>query len=422
MDRNRTAMLGGLACLLLALAPAPAPAQELLEFRDTPVAGADGDFMQVRHLYLRGDNFAIGRRLAELARRELGVEAPSATDSHRVRAQRAYLARNYPIHVERMRGAAAAFGLPPDDPTRDFSSLPYHTGLPGCSVVYYPPGSTLTGHGVLSRNFDFGIGTLLPTPEGAVPLPPVASRPFVIEVHPDQGYPALYLCLFDLLSGALDGVNSEGLVVAVLADDETPKLHGVEPTLAPAVGLNEVQILRFLLDTCANADEARQALLGVKHYYGVARCHYLVADRAGQSFVWEYSASGNRQYILEGKGKPQVATNFMLYRHPDASRLPREGPPSMYWRYRELLERAEAREKHSRQEMKENNLCVAVLGETLARPPHMHRTLWHALYDAQERSLAINFYLGEEPDPERPGRLRTRQSGYLDFRLSRPGP
>ena len=44
-----------------------------LSFRETLVAGTAQDFMQVRHLVLRGSNRAIGAKLAELARTRHGV-------------------------------------------------------------------------------------------------------------------------------------------------------------------------------------------------------------------------------------------------------------------------------------------------------------------------------------------------------------
>jgi penicillin V acylase-like amidase (Ntn superfamily) len=52
--------------------------------------------------------------------------------------------------------------------------------------------------------------------------------------------------------------------------------------------------MRWLLDTCDSADQARQALLAVKQYYFMAPCHYIVADRAGDSFVYENSTGTRR--------------------------------------------------------------------------------------------------------------------------------
>jgi len=82
-------------------------------------------------------------------------------------------------------------------------------------------------------------------------------------------------------------------VVSVLTDEESLQALGPnwEPHLGPmqVTGLHELAVMRLLLDTCATAPEAAQALLAVKQYYRFVPCRYLVADSAGQSFV--YSAS-----------------------------------------------------------------------------------------------------------------------------------
>ncbi len=57
----------------------------------------------------------------------------------------------------------------------------------------------------------------------------------------------------------------------------------------PRVGLAEQQVVRYLLDTCASAEEAKEALLLAKHYYFFTPCHFMVADRSGAAFVWEHS-------------------------------------------------------------------------------------------------------------------------------------
>ncbi len=69
------------------------------------------------------------------------------------------------------------------------------------SVVYYPPSTTWTGRGMLSRNNDFMTGTFhnmldLPAAPGVKAM---IAEPYMMEVHPDEGYPSLYLCTFDLL-------------------------------------------------------------------------------------------------------------------------------------------------------------------------------------------------------------------------------
>src|SRR5206468_9224031 len=106
---------------------------------------------------------------------------------------------------------------------------------------------TATGTGVVSRNYDFTTGTL----EGKRPAKgelAATARPYVVEIYPDRGYASLAVYSYDLLSGVLDGVNSEGLTVALLADDETVEKYSMEPAGFDAAGLGEVQTLRMLLD------------------------------------------------------------------------------------------------------------------------------------------------------------------------------
>ena len=94
----------------------------------------------------------------------------------------------------------------------------------------------------------------------------------------------------------LDGINSEGLTVALLGDDETVEKYSREPAGLDAAGLGELQMPRLLLDTCATAEEAKEALLMTKKSYSFNPVHYLVADRHGKGFVWEYSQHRNREY------------------------------------------------------------------------------------------------------------------------------
>lgn len=190
------------------------------------------EFMTVRHLTVRGTNFEIGRRLGELAIQRYGTSpADYLSDPVYARARRAYFQRNYPIHWERVRGVAAALGLDPNDEHYDLTGLRYHLGTPsqslGCSVVYYPPSTTASGSGYLSRNYDFSTGTIadllrLPLPpEIKKQMSPVMSEPYIMEWYPeDGGYSSLAIHAFELLSGSLDGLNSEGLVVSIMADEE----------------------------------------------------------------------------------------------------------------------------------------------------------------------------------------------------------
>lgn len=400
---------------LASILAAPPP----LEFRETVVAGGGpGDFMEVRHLSLRGSSSDIGRKLAEFARERFGAKPAPSRDPLVVRAQRAFLAKNWPAQLERMRGVAAFHGGRLEDDAIDYGSLDFLLGsAPGCSVVHYPPGRTKAGTGVVSRNYDFTTGTIA----GAAPgpgSPACTSRPIVLETRPDGGHATLAIVAYDLLGSAIDGINSEGLTVALLADDEIVERFPTEPTRGSAVGVGEIQVPRFLLETCANAEEAKAALLSTRQYYSFIPCHYLVADRHGNAFVFEWSAGRNVAHFIDGRGEALITTNFMRHLHPDAAALPREeNPEGSFARYATLAACA-AEGPLSIDEIKAANARVFARALTRgARPPA--RTLWHALYVPEKRSLEVDFYLGEGGTEAPDGGAIGRRSGYKTFTLAK---
>ena len=389
-----------------------------LEFAEKVIAGGPKDFMEVRHLTLRGSNFEIGRKLAEIAKEGLGVRPEPSDDKLRTRAQREYFQRNYPIHFERMRGAAAAFGLDIKDDAHNVSSLTYGLTLPGCSVVYYPPGVTADGAAVLSRNYDFTTGTIM----GRIPAPkeaPCTSRPYIVEMYPDQGYASLAVVAYDLLGSVLDGINSEGLTVALLADDELQDLGKADPARGTQAGLEVIQVTRLLLDTCANVDEAKAALMSSRLYYSIIPCHYIVADRHGKSFIWENAPTMHYGHIVDGGGAPLMTTNFMHYLHPEARDPAKAKEPFRTCnRYEALRQRiASASGKFTVDGVKANNAAVMMVGPAPAAPRAANRTLWHSLYFPEQRRMEIDFYLGETPGASPNDAPIIRRSGYLGFKL-----
>lgn len=363
-----------------------------------------------------------------------------------VRSRRDFVQSAYPIQWERMKGVADAFGLAPDDDRYDFSFMDYLTDLPmppfGCSAAYYPPATTAAGVGYLSRNFDFSIDSMaemfgLPMPpEVKQQLRPVMSEPYVMEWYPqDGGYASLAIHSFDTLAGTLDGINAAGLVVSILADNEATSELGprLEPQPGPqqAVGLHELGVMRLLLDTCATAGEAEEALLTVKQYYRFVLCHYIVADKAGRSFIYENSTGRNVQHVIEGTGQPQMVTNFQLYKHPTPESMP-NGHLTLeneaFWRYRRLLAQVAGHQGgFTKEEIEANNAAVEMLkvAEAMSADPTQrdaavaarNRTVWHSLYDQRAGTVEVSFYLGEEGWAD--GTRRERRSEYLTFALHR---
>jgi hypothetical protein len=354
------------------------------------IAGGPDDDLEVHHLVLTGTNREIGAHLATMALDRHRVVPATGGDPLVTRARRRWYRREWPAHHERMRGVADVHRLAIDDDSVELGLLAYLGAAPSCSVAWLPPSTVAGGHATLSRNFDFPTGTLTEILGGeAQPGElPMTARPYVVETHPTDGGPAcLFVCAYELLGGCIDGVNDEGLVVALLADDEST---GADPTLAPAVGLNEIQLLRFLLETCATTGEAREALLSAKQHWMFLPCHYLVADASGDSFVWERTA--NREHLVEGRGEVQVVTNHLLHGRPTPDDLPAgDGPSATYARARRLTAAVAGRSGPlSADQIKAAHACV-----DRTEPGVPVRTLWHGLYDAAARSLEVSFRLGE---------------------------
>jgi Acyl-coenzyme A:6-aminopenicillanic acid acyl-transferase len=370
---------------------------------DTILAGGPADFSEPRRLVLSGSHQEIGRHLASIAAERYGWLASPVHDPARVRARKAWFAEHWPAHAARMRGAALACGLAYEDDTFDLGEVPYLMSLGACSASWHPPKHTSDGQGRLSRNYDFSTGTLgefiaafeangasmSPAPLRAPGQLPMTARPYVIESYPDSGYATLQVRSYDLLGGCLDGINSAGLAVALLADLDAA---GKTPTMALQAGINELEVPCYLLETCANVDEALERLAGLEHYAATLPCHYVIADRTGASFVWEpFTAKGAR--TVSGGGKPQVVTNHELTRFPSVVDLPDEaGDGLTYQRMRALTERIGDRVLTT----VEIADAAAAVRFPVTQEGREVRTLWNSQYDVDALTLDITFYLGDE--------------------------
>ena len=362
------------------------------------IAGGSADFMTVSHVTASGSQAEIGRALAERAR---GVYdwTPVPADPVKARARRAWFARHWPQHLARMQGAAEALGVDLEADTVHLDGL---TGVPNgsaCSASYYPPAATADGHAVLGRNYDFfttsatALFALIsgePAPEGDEP--PMASRPHVLTSVPDDG-PATTLLTMSELDGCMEGVNEHGLAVALLIADAENVSAPVDA--GPQVGLSSVQLPRFLLDTCATAAEALDALLGAKQYDLGTPLHYLVADRSGDAFVWERGPGGD-EHAVRIDGAALCVTNHLVHRHPDPADLPADNAETMlsYQRYRTLAGRADGGGL-SADAMRAALDAVRFEADTYRDYPV--RTLWRTVFDLERATMATRFYLGDEP-------------------------
>jgi hypothetical protein len=418
--RARAIPIFGLVVLLSVVGSLSTAAENKVVQEDRVIAGGPDKSLEVRHLVLKGTNEQIGKALAEIAKERYGTRLDRAQDPVQARALRKFLQQNDPILLERMRGVAAAYGKSIDDDDWDFSALGFIDLKAGCSIAHLPPSSTANGKSVVSRDYDFTTGDLSYRPLTPGKLHPTA-RPYLLELHPDRGYASIAMVAYDFLSGVLDGINSEGLTVT-LALDATIYDNGMEPTKAPAVGLGELQTLRLLLDTCANVEEAKQTLMATKQYYQYVPVHYLIADRNGNAFVWEYSKVHNKEYIIESPGEPLVMTNFTLHEQLEDGKPPspeKARPVCKRYAYlREKLATANLDDKVIRDFHK---VCDAQASQLVDSTRAPERTFWHAFYYPEDRRVRVSYYLGEEPYADHPRLVKTIRSDYVEFKLEPSG-
>ncbi|MHA2364855.1 MAG: carcinine hydrolase/isopenicillin-N N-acyltransferase family protein [Candidatus Hodarchaeales archaeon] len=417
-----------------------------MKYKEKIILTNEQSFMTVRHIIMKGTNFEIGKQLANLAiqNHEFNSEIIKSDNPVLTKAQHKYLEKNYPIHLDRARGVAQSLNLDFEIDQYDFTSLPYNQYFPlnvaiGCSSIFLPPSTTSSGHGYLSRNFDFPkansfdlLGVSIPSNTQQT-IQPLLGDPYVVEMYPEEeGYASLYLSSFDLLSGVLDGINSEGLIVCVNGDEIAMSQQQGNPEINPnGIGLHELHGMRLLLDTCATVEEAKKTLLINKHYYSFMPCHYIIADRFGKSFVYEHTHGRNNEYLFDNKNEPQVITNHPLYLYPSMDHFPEklgilEAGTSSFLRYKKVIESIETGTNLRTDEFLKNT-CNSVSTSKVAEwipasyrqevvnTPGFSRTLWHSLYNTDARSLEIKFYLNDEEKDN--GNYIECYSDYFQFNL-----
>lgn len=382
-------------------------------FKEKVIAGGDReDGMVVRHCVFHGSQYDIGRQLAQLAVERYNYTAKPSPDKLMTSVNRDYLEQTWPSHYMRMCGVADVLGLDINDDNYEYSELYYSPGSPspGCSNIYYP--KTEHGHAVLSRNYDFSTG-----------VDPISTKePYLMEVYPDEGYSYLCMSTYDLLGAASDGVNSEGLSVALLADVETG-LSVVDPehsggvydyegtfdTGRGAVGVTEMQVARYILETCKDANEAKRALLTLLSHYKVIPLHYIVGDRHGNGFVFEGAMQGHLPRFIDCNNAPLPCTNHPVREHQTVDHeIVRESVDRLT-----LLREKIGNNKQpiSLDFIREVSLSVAAVtpagvGQYAGDVPS--RTLWHGYYDLEELTLTINYYLYDTGPAESPEIHRTQ--------------
>jgi hypothetical protein len=286
-----------------------------------------------------------------------------------------------------MSGFAAAYGKSLSDYNYDFSFFGQTVNETACSAVYYPPGITSTGRGYISRNLDFSIPKNFMKEKPIFPF----KHTYIVEMYPEACYPSISLFCFEVFGLALEGINSEGLSVIHLADADTRIDHESLSTQKTKKGFNEFLPVQYLLDTCSTAKEAVKALEQMEHYHVTIPVHLLIADKHGNSFVFEYSSDGFQKVFIQGSPNlPLKVTNFQLNRLSDkglTKKMESRSTENGFDRYQVLEKRIDQMQFPITEKLiKETNTAVYVHAESGDK---IERTLFHCIYDTSLCSVKI---------------------------------
>jgi len=368
------------------------------------IPDAPENFQQTRHLVLRGSNRDIGRTLAEIARRDLGVDKLAKyADSIYGEARRTYLKDNFAALYERSLGVADAFGLAEDDTRFDTTTLPYDLGSLACSSVCFPPNTTANGHTLVSRNMEwYTVSAVeLLTGKKAPQAPVMGKHGFIAEFYPDQDCASMQTTFMELLNFPMDGINEHGLSATALVDQQgrgqpIPGVGGHD------AGLSTMHVISLLMTQCKTVREAKLMILRQRIFFPVEALHWVISDPTGASTIFEAdSRTGEYVFVDGNEGKPQVCTNHALHVYPTPASFPQTDPKANYNtfnRFRTLQDAVD-----SRQDKFTVDDCFQILSkvygatddaeEAGAHNPYPIRTLWTFVMDLTDRTIYIKYYL-----------------------------
>lgn len=393
-------------------------------FSETTVLDKQTDtFPIVRQIQVQGTQRQIGRKMAEIAKNRYGVTLATNVSPDYGKARYAYLQKNYPALLERSRGVLDAYGLKDNDPSVDPTALMYSLGKIGCSMVYFPGSTTENGHAIAIRSMDFISGSMsqlmgMPRQPGE---PNVFGEIYVVISRPNEGYSCLYLSSMDMLSGVLDGINQHGLTIYGLVDHGVPQ-NAIKATGNMVIGLNPLQTMRLVLETCRNCEEAKQVLLTNKIFDVVKGMHYLVGDAQGNSFIFEVNKTDEQAHIQDGKGKPQILTNNTIWNMPPLDQFPQTftDPYDSLNRYRILTQAINSQTgKYSESFMVSaaESVFPRKSSGALGGPAMTLRPLWQVIYDMSELSMKVRFWL-KDTGTDGSGNPVLEMSKWYEFRLT----
>ncbi len=405
------------------MASMPMGKPQTINRNDIIVPKTGGNYMEVRHLVLAGQNRELGAALGDYAHHNLGVEKlGSYRDPIYGRAREKYLRHNFPALHERSLGVADAFRLRAGDTRFDTTAIPFDFGSFGCSAVFFPPEITANGHPLVARNLDFYTTSAasMATGKSTPSDPDLFSRSFIAELYPESEFASMQTTGPDLLNFPIDGINEHGLFSTLLVDqqgpDEADPFAGGQDS-----GLSGMQVIALLMNRCETVEEAKMVLLQNRIFMPFEASHWLIADGHGSSTIFEIDGKSGQYYFTDNEpGQAQQVTNHAIHVYPTVDTFPSVDPKASYNsfnRYRVLLD---AMNRHPGTYSVDDcfDIVAKVFGrsndaeEIGAKSPFPIRTLWTFVADLTDKTFSIKYYLKDDP--------ATKGDVYLKLEMTDP--
>jgi len=254
----------------------------------------------MRKTMLKGDYYGMGWQYGEIMKKE-GFDLSEPSDKKIILAQESEdeIRKYFPEILDEMRGFSEATGVN----YYKVMSLVLTVGVvPSCTCFAATGHATKDGNTIFGRNYDMfyslkkGTETYTTYPKGA---------------YSSIGNTTIFI-------GREDGINDCGLAVGLASVQS----EGIKP------GFIFPLVVRFLLDKCANVDEAVKLATHIPHLKSMT---YLLADKSGKMAALEVTT--NKIHVRQPVSDYIIITN--QFQEPQMQKLETldERPPDSPQRY-----------------------------------------------------------------------------------------
>ena len=210
----------------------------------------------------------------------------------------------------------------------------------------------------------------------------------LLTLEPDEGYSTIAMVSMDLFLGAIDGINDAGFCAALLSLSN----ENAVPAAPRFDCFDELAIIRLLFEQCTSVAEAIRTFRNPPKYTSFLPCHYIIADRHGDSAVLEWD--GETSHVARSQqSEPLICTNHPLAM-PQAADDTLDGPGIMGSSDRFQLLKARLQRSTLHRETLWHAASLVRLNAFAAEGDVFGGTLWTSLYHFDPPGVVVSFLQG----------------------------